>query len=192
MTALAPFAALAALTGPAAEPLAESLSTMVQASDRLSSSLFRSDMGGLPLAIAEARTALSDLQSRRTDLLREAAPAGDDEIYEQLERLVHAFPQGSPEDLAGYGAQLADDVTALRPSRRALRLGCEQVRLHHRYTRLPAIATVWDAVRVADAELRLATARLEALPQRIRQAEAKLRPKPPRALPGREGAEAAA
>ena len=170
----ASFAALATRTGPAVDPLSAGLSALARASDRLTALLMLGNGAGLAPAVNEARTALTEVNRRRPELLEEAAPADDDEIGDQLERLVHAFPEGSPEDLAGYGAQLADDMAALRPSRRALRIGCEQVRLHRRYTRLPAIATVWEAVRDAEAELRAVTARLDALPSRLARAEAAL------------------
>ena len=94
--------------------------------------------------IERAQTLL-DSCAVHASALREAAeqlPVA--EIGRQIGAFVTAWPNASKADLAGYGAQLAEDVIERRPCRYALRAALRRLRHTSRF--LPSIAEVLVAI----------------------------------------------
>jgi hypothetical protein len=180
VTALAMLKLPAWQTGPQPDPLTACLDAVARHDGRLFVALLAPhDRWPIRDALQEARQALAGAAAHHEVLMRELAPASSDEIAQALDHLLRAFAWAPRGDLAGYGAQLADDIAELRPSRRALRLGCRKIRLGERS--IPPIAKVYDAIGAADRTVRDAGKHLGALPERIAFAENLLasRPRPP-------------
>jgi hypothetical protein len=134
--------------------------------DRLGNSPFRCT-GLAETAIARCEAvppALAD------ELRRVGAIAPRTELKAFVRMLVSAWPNASQNnDLAGYSAQLAQDVERVRPSRYALEVGARQLRRTSRF--LPSISEVLDALEEADHRIIRATRALAQLPARLAEAK---------------------
>lgn len=105
--------------------------------------------------------------------LREAVePVPITEIGRQLDAFVAAWPNASGADLAGYGAQLADDVIERRPCRHALREALRHLRQTSRFP--PAIAEVLAALDEAQARIRNTAWHVGQIPAELEKARAAL------------------
>ncbi len=118
--------------------------------------------------IARAEAFLDGCEAHAAALREAAEPVPVDEIGPALGLFVTAWPNASGADLAGYGAQLAEDVIERRPCCHALRTALRRLRQTSRF--LPAIAEVLGALDAAQARVRDTAWHLEQLPAELDKA----------------------
>jgi hypothetical protein len=98
------------------------------------------------IAVAKHVVAKSDNRAVEREINNALRPATSAEIKRQIQVLIGSFPNVSEKrDLTIYAVALVDDVTAERPSFRALEAACRRVR--RTLTFLPAIAEMLDALQ---------------------------------------------
>ena len=97
----------------------------------------------------------------------EAVPV--DDISRQLMAFVAAWPNASGGDLAGYGAQLVQDVVERKPCRYALREALRQLRYKCKF--LPSIAETLAALDIAQTAMRNTWWHLTTLPDQLAKAQ---------------------
>ena len=132
----------------------------------------RPDLSSLRDGVQRAEAFL-DSCAVHADALREAAePLPVDEIGAQIGAFVTAWPNASRADLAGFGAQLAEDVIERRPCRYALRSSLRHLRQTSRF--LPSIAEVLMALDAAQARVRDTVWHVEQIPAELDRARAAL------------------
>ena len=102
--------------------------------------------------IQRAQAFLDSCAAQTGALHEAAAPLPVEAIGIQIGAFVTAWPNATKADLAGYGAQLAEDVIERRPCRYALRSALRRLRQTSRF--LPAIAEVLAELDAAQVRVR--------------------------------------
>ncbi len=157
---------LSSMTGPAQEPLEQALTNV----SGLIAALAQATIDDPPVKAIEATLAQARAMPSVEPLLRGAVmPASAQEIRHWLEFLVAAWPNASQNDLAGYGAQLSQDVSAARPSRYALDASARTLRREAKF--LPSISEVLGAIQAAEQRLFCAVHAHEHLPEWLDRAQ---------------------
>ncbi|RYC29545.1 hypothetical protein D3273_23450 [Lichenibacterium minor] len=104
----------------------------------------RPELSTLREGIQRAQAFLDSCAAQTGALRDAAAPLPVEAIGRQIGAFVTAWPNASKADLAGYGAQLAEDVIERRPCRYALQAALRRLRHTSRF--LPSIAEVLVAI----------------------------------------------
>jgi hypothetical protein len=131
-----------------------------------------SGIDGLRRAINEADRFQSEVNQQANALRGLMAPISVADIGKQVMIFVSSWPNASGGDLAGYGAQLAQDVIDCQPSRYAITEGFRKLRRTSKF--LPSISEVMAALEDAHKRIRNASLHIAELPHAITEARAKL------------------
>lgn len=117
-------------------------------------------------------TFITEADALQIELLAEArqaaARATKQELKAFLRTLVTAWPNASQNDLAGYSAQLAQDLERQRPSRYALIEGGRRLRRECRF--MPSICEVLDVIEQVDDRMLRVVGALDQLPAVLERA----------------------
>lgn len=132
----------------------------------------RPELSTLRAGIARAEAFLKACAAHTATLREAAEPLSVDEIGRQVGAFVTAWPNASSADLAGYGAQLAEDIIERRPCRHALRSALRQLRHTSRF--LPAIVEVLGALDAAQSRVRNTAWHVAQIPAELARARAGL------------------
>lgn len=116
-------------------------------------------------AAAAAEIFLASVRANAERLQAGSEQLGDDEVARQVMAFVSAWPNVSQGDLAGYGAQLLDDLLAEEPCRHALAETFRKLRRTMRF--LPSIAEVLSELEMRQARLRNTLFHIQRLPALI-------------------------
>ena len=130
------------------------------------------ELSTLRAGVERARAFLDSCATHAAALREAAEPLPIDEIGRQIGLFVMAWPNASKADLAGYGAQLAEDVIERRPCRYALRSALRHLRQTSPF--LPAIAEVLTALDIAQARVRNTVWHVGQIPAELDRARAAL------------------
>ena len=122
--------------------------------------------------IRQAQAFLDSYTAHATALQEAAEPLPVDEIGRQIGAFVTAWPNASKADLAGYGAQLAEDVIGRQPCRYALRSALRRLRQTSRF--LPSIAEVLVALDAEQSRVRNTLWHVGQMPAALDRARAAL------------------
>ena len=113
-------------------------------------------------AVAAAEIFLASVRAHGERIRAGSERLSDDEVARQVMVFVSAWPNASQGDLAGYGAQLLDDLLAEEPCRHALAETFRRLRRTMRF--LPSIAEVLTELDARQARLRNTLFHIQRLP----------------------------
>ena len=113
-------------------------------------------------AAAAAEIFLASARGHGERLRESSERLSDDEVARQVMVFVSAWPNASQGDLAGYGAQLLDDLLAEEPCRHALAETFRRLRRTMRF--LPSIAEVLTELEARQARFRNTVFHIKRLP----------------------------
>ena len=116
-------------------------------------------------AVAAAEIFLASVRAHGERIRAGSERLSDDEVARQVMVFVSAWPNASQGDLAGYGAQLLDDLLAEEPCRHALAETFRKLRRTMRF--LPSIAEVLIELDLHQSRIRNTLTHIERLPSLI-------------------------